>query len=202
MIVSKPNYKAILDLETLDTKPSAVVLSVGFLIYDENKQQSFDELLLDGHQIVLDIQPQLNKGRTISKSTLQFWMEQDNEARNGLFYGEEIVSDIPQLFNFVIKNFKQVYECKLDLKNLPIQCRGQDFDIPMIRDLMEQFDLNFPFPHWKSRDLRTIYEENNFKYKQFEDNHKPSEFIKHNALHDCAMDAFMLQRMRANNKGT
>ena len=68
-----------LDIETLDTQSSAVVLQVGWVTFD-----------LLGHlsaptQWTMDIQERINQGRTISASTLKFWMEQSDIARQQVF---------------------------------------------------------------------------------------------------------------------
>lgn len=58
------------DIETLDTAPSSVVLSIGAVKFD------FASDNVDTFQINLDIQDQINMGRTISADTLIWWTKQ------------------------------------------------------------------------------------------------------------------------------
>ena len=63
------------DLETLDTKASAVILSIGACRFDEN------EIDNDGFYRVITIQSCIDEGRTISGSTLKWWMDQSERAK-------------------------------------------------------------------------------------------------------------------------
>lgn len=198
--------KAVLDTETLDTIPSSVLLSAGFVIYDESKLDSFDSLLKSGEHVVFDIQPQLDTGRTISASTLSFWMDQGRSAKESLFKGKSTPDHLLGMIEAVTRKFFNVpdnQDIEYDkqgriklLKDIKIQVRGQDFDIPLVNNFLTHYGYISPFNYSKSRDLRTIYDENDFDYHAYEKLNKPKNFIKHNALHDSAFDAFMLQRMR------
>ena len=203
--VSK-TIKAVLDTETLDTIPTSVLLSAGFVIYDESKLDSFDSLLESGENVVFDIQPQLDTGRSVSASTLSFWMDQGRSAKDKLFKGKSTPDHLIGMIESVTRKFFNIpdsEEIEYDnqgriklLKDVKIQVRGQDFDIPLVNNFLMQYGFNTPFNYSKSRDLRTIYDENNFDYHAYEKLNKPKNFIKHNSLHDSAFDAFMLQRMR------
>ena len=65
-----------IDLETLDTHPSAVILSVGMVAFCPEDGRPW----LASHAWNLPIQEQLDKGRTISESTLDWWMQQPRET--------------------------------------------------------------------------------------------------------------------------
>lgn len=197
--------KALLDIETLDIKPNAVVLSAAFLIYDEDKLQTYDELLSQGEHITFDIQSQINDGRSISASTMNFWIG-EGESAKVIFDGKSPPLHFMYMVELVVKRYFGIDDnVTLDrlndgslkiLRKVPIQCRGQDFDFPITRSLTQDCGQPYPFRFSMARDLRTVYDENNFKYIQEENKCKPINFVKHHALHDITLDAYMLQRMR------
>lgn len=75
---------AMIDIETLDTRPSAVVLSIGVVLFNRrNADVPFKELNLKfGKREFRD--EQIMMGRTISKDTAQWWRGQDPEAKSCL----------------------------------------------------------------------------------------------------------------------
>ncbi len=76
------------DLETLDTKPSAVVLSIGAVVWEAKYLPSEHKIKwyeVDKFLRVLDIQKQLDSGRTVSQATLLWWMDQDPKAKAEAF---------------------------------------------------------------------------------------------------------------------
>jgi hypothetical protein len=106
------------DNETLDVKPTAVVLTVGAVMVEG------DEIIKDIY-FALDIQEQLNLGRTISGSTIAWWMQQSADAIKPLF-------DAPKLTigeaRAVVRG--HAYKCER------IWARPGMFDLVMLRDLL------------------------------------------------------------------
>ncbi len=64
-----------IDLETLDTESTACILSIGACRFNE------DEIDNDGFYRVIKIQSNIDEGRTISGSTLAWWMTQNDRAK-------------------------------------------------------------------------------------------------------------------------
>ena len=69
------------DWETLDSEPTAVVRSVGWAIFCDETRQVVKCGYIDG----IDVPMQLRQGRTISWSTLCWWAKQSGEAREAMF---------------------------------------------------------------------------------------------------------------------
>jgi hypothetical protein len=65
-----------IDIETLDIRPSAVVFQVGLLAFNDPLFGD-DGKVLEEKLLHLDILPQILRGRTIDSSTVQFWKEQE-----------------------------------------------------------------------------------------------------------------------------
>ncbi len=91
-----------LDLETLDTKPSAVVLSIGAVVFETAEKPllpaeyvdwtkagrpiTLDYEVKDRFYRILDIEEQLGPlMRTVSQSTLLWWNKQDQDAKDEAF---------------------------------------------------------------------------------------------------------------------
>ena len=64
---------AMIDLETLDTKPSSQILSLGAVKFNAlSNEEPYSDLYLKP-----DIDQQNKKGRTTSESTIEWWDKQD-----------------------------------------------------------------------------------------------------------------------------
>ena len=67
-----------IDLETLDTSPSAAIIS---LIGAVKFRSATQTPLGDKFYLPVSIQSNLDEGRTISGDTLRWWMNQDDGAQ-------------------------------------------------------------------------------------------------------------------------
>ncbi len=63
---------AMIDLETLGTRPDGVILSVGGVKFDPNGSKIIDEFYYK-----LDVDEQTERGRSIDESTIEWWGTQD-----------------------------------------------------------------------------------------------------------------------------
>jgi len=127
-----------LDIETLDTRSSAVVLSIGLCeVTREGVSNAF--------KINLDIQSQIDAGRTISSNTLQWWMIQDSETRNAAFYNPQDV-----------KEALLIVRQRLSKEAASVFVKGPAFDAAILDDLAATFNVApvCYFRRW--RDIRTL----------------------------------------------
>lgn len=76
-----------IDIETLDTKPTAVVLSVGACQFELET----GEIGVQYNSGPLVINTQLQAGRTISENTLRWWMQAEQEAARASSFGSNVV---------------------------------------------------------------------------------------------------------------
>ena len=75
---------AMIDLETLDTKPSCQILSLGAVKFNAlNNDEPHSELYIKP-----DIDQQTDCGRTSSDSTIQWWSKQDPKVQEEAFSAE------------------------------------------------------------------------------------------------------------------
>ena len=140
------------DIETLGLQTDAVVLSIGAVAFDRNVLDDFHSFDIDGSRYfynTLEIQPQLDKGRTVTASTLEFWKKQPEmpERKAGLL-------TVFAAFNvWLYKNFQQRDFC--------VWAKGPDFDIVILENLYRMHvHVQVPpmpplFQYWQARDVRT-----------------------------------------------
>lgn len=186
----------IFDLETLDKVPSAIVLSLG--VTSGNWDDiSFDGLLEHGEEHFFKAKEQQVKyERTLSTDTVQWWAKQQEDAKR-IFKAKnkKSISELPTLlWEYVKKNNLK--------KGGQVLTRGNHFDVPIINDIFQQFNMPECFPWWMIRDVRSIidtiygtcngYPPNKSLFlSEMREDH---ELVKHNALHDTIIDVIMLKK--------
>lgn len=169
-----------IDLETLDTAPTAVVLSIGAVAFDP-----YGHVL--GQQFYVEftnfLEQQTNVGRTISPSTVLWWMRQDAAARE-VFQPKETS---PQRCSMMwgLSAFGDF------LKENPVNnvwAKDPDFDVVILRSLYQTNapDIAFPFKYNSGRSVRTIEA---MPFARLRD--KPP--TAHNALEDAVAQAKAVQ---------
>ena len=163
-----------IDLETLDTKPSCTVLSLGAIKFNPlDDSEPHSELYL---KINVDDQDRL--GRTTSDDTIAWWAKQDPKAMEEAFDQTGAVS--------VDEALRQVSKWSVGVDT--IWCQGPAFDIVILENLFRQYNHHIPWPFWKIRDSRTLFG------IMPVDPRKATNFAAHNALEDCKVQALCVQQ--------
>lgn len=178
-----------MDIETLSTRADAVVLSIGICFFDDEKDQSFQEIVDNGVELFFCRDTQTEKGRHVMPSTVQWWSEQGEEAQRVLKANELITPrDFHPLLEKVCEDRGMSYNWVK--KYCRWFTRGPHFDIAICDHLFADYNVTPPWKYYKVRDIRTWLEchglEDNLKLV------KPQEMVAHNALHDAAFDAWMM----------
>lgn len=128
-----------IDLETLDTKPTTVILSIGAVAFDpftgDERGRFYEEI---------DAQGQIDQGRTVSADTLKWWMGQDNGVIK--LEGERDLGHALHL----LYEFFGLAECYETWGN------GSTFDVSIMEDAYRSFNMEAPWKFWAVRDMRTI----------------------------------------------
>jgi hypothetical protein len=125
-----------------------------------------------------DVDEQLNKGRTISESTMDWWATQAEDVR------EEALGDDNRTSVFEILKALNKWCVGVDT----IWCQGPAFDIVILEDLFRQYEHHVPWPFWKIKDSRTLFG------IMPTDPRKEIKFAAHNALEDCKVQALCVQQ--------
>lgn len=175
-----------IDIETLDTKASSVVIQTACVIFDYNDKGQVS-IIGEGNSF-LNVGDQLKIGRTISEDTVKFWLSNsDNQGVLG-----DILS---QGSKFEKGQLKDMVQDTLTLfKDTPdvveIWSQGPTFDIIILEDMCKQLGLQVPWKFYQVRDLRTVQK---FVGDDAKSIKMKAENSNHNALDDCHSQIKLLQ---------
>ena len=173
----------VIDIETLDTVDSAVIVSIAAVVFNRNDAPG---TYIDEIHIKLDTENQ--PGRTISASTVAWWMSKGMEdARNEAF---NVPKNEKIRLGLALKQLEDFIK-KYDLE----ECWGcsPDFDMGILSHAYEQHKVKFPMPFWKFSDIRTIEK---FFYSTNTRKKGGKNWLNgtaHDALDDCYMEANVVQ---------
>jgi len=162
-----------IDLETLDTSPACVVLTIGAVKFDPKKETVVDELY-----IRVDVDEQLARNRTVDDGTVAWWATQPQMVQDEAM-GEQdrmaVTDMIYQLNKFMVGT---------EL----IWGQGYGFDMTILENLYQQYGVNKPWNFWSLRDSRTV-----FKMMKTDPLRVIPKVMAHNALADAHHQAQCLQ---------
>jgi len=157
------------DLESLNTTPGAVILSIGAVKFDLESGKIDEE----GFYARLDMEEQFTMGRTVSGSTIKWWMEQSDVAR-AVFKEQSIPLDD------ALASFIKYATNKKD--DIIVWANGPEFDITILGDLFHQKGMDLPWKFWNAESVRT--------YRRLPGADRiPKEPVLHNALMDAVAQA-------------
>lgn len=137
-----------LDLETLDVKPSAVVLSIGAVMFDRYTREQGPTFYVE---LTNHLDDQIKQGRTISGDTLEWWMRQSEEARQ--VFAAKKTSFARCTAMYAVTQFEEF--CNANSARY-IWAKDPDFDVAILRSLFEDYGFKFPFSYSKARAVRTV----------------------------------------------
>jgi hypothetical protein len=181
----------VFDVETLGVESNAVVLSAAMVHFDPEKRPTYQDLLNDACFVKFNAKEQMDVGRTVSKSTLEWWKEQHEYVKK--------VSLEPSREDMTVENGMQMfYDYMAKFPNASKQtmwARGS-LDQLAIDSLAVKFGLQEITGYNMWRDVRTavdvLYGTTNGYVEVDHPLFKRHEVIKHHPVHDCALDAMQL----------
>lgn len=187
----KENSIFIFDVETLGVESNAVVLSAALIHFDPEQRPTYQDLLNGACFVKFNAKEQLQIGRTVSKSTLDWWKSQHEYVRK--------ISLDPNREDMNVENGMQKfydYMSKfLNAKHQTMWARGS-LDQIVIDSLAVKFGLEEITGYNMWRDVRTaidiLYGTTNGYVDIDHPLFKRHEVIKHHPVHDCALDAIQL----------
>jgi hypothetical protein len=166
-----------IDLETLDTRATSVILSIGAVKFGTvgNYGTFYRNCLFDDQIRV--------HNRSVSESTVRWWFDQTPEARAHL-----AVNPLP--LAMVLAELRQWFEQDPG----PVEhvwARGQDFDIAILNHAYDQYGQVKPWTYRQPRDSRTVVDD----YLPL-DQRPPEAGTLHNALDDALYEAECVRRVK------
>lgn len=160
------------DIETLDTRPSAVILSIGAVHFDIEEPYKLGEVF----HVHIDIDSCLDHGRTVSGSTVLWWLGQEEDARNRLSDAKRVSLPVAldQLGAFISAKDR-------------VWGNGAAFDNSVLSDAYRTVGQQQPWRFWNDMCYRTLK-------NLYKDVPKPSfDGVAHDALDDARNQALHLQ---------
>ncbi len=181
MIRNKPVTKlAVLDIETLDKTPSAVIFAIGCVIVDVEQLEITNEF----YTVINPNQ----KGRTTGNGTPEWWIKQSVEAPEAFeqlqqSYGSNktLKAALYELGSFLREEFNE--------EPVNMFGNGPEFDNVILDDAFSWAGLKTPWSYWGNQSIRTSN-----LLAQLAGHKIEREFvgIKHHALDDAYHEAFLL----------
>lgn len=171
-----------IDIETLDTKASSVVIqiaAVSFLYNDKGQVEIIGEL-----DIKLPAHVQMAIGRTISLDTVKFWL---NTPKQQKLLGELLAPSEEQGYIPGLNEFEEF--CRAH-KPCEYWSQGPTFDMIILEDMSYDQGISVPWKFYQVRDLRTVQK---FVGDDAKSIKMKAENSNHNALDDCHSQIKLLQ---------
>ena len=186
------------DIETLGIESTAVVLSAAIICFDPEKDSdiSFRELVERGLLVKFDAKDQVKRlDRTMTKSTLDWWGKQGDYQQKLSFVPDASRDLITEDGLQAIRKYINQYHRGADPQTMTIWARGS-LDQMAIDSLALKAGVEpiAPFNRW--RDVRTAIDlmtDSKNGYCTVRDLNR-DEVVKHDPVHDCALDILMLLR--------
>jgi hypothetical protein len=164
-----PKIHWMIDIETLDTRPGAVILSIGVCevrLMPEHGRLFYEEV---------GVWSQMD--RTESVDTKEWWKTQPNCPYQGTQPLYEILTRLTTFF-------------KEHPHDPIIWCKGTDFDVMVLADAFREHNLALPWKYNHVRDFRTVRKIFGHMIQGV-----PENTQKHNALADAIHQAKELSSM-------
>ena len=166
---------ATIDIETLGTSPDTVVLTIGGIKFDPMA----DDGLHSEFYYRVDADEQIEMGRSVMESTIEWWEKQSEEVKAEAMNPEGRVS--------VEETLKALNKWLVGVDKL--WCQGPVFDIGILENLYKQIKLHHNWSFWNIRDSRTLFG------LMDRDPRKEIDFAAHNALADAIVQSLCIQKV-------
>ena len=162
-----------IDLETLDTSPYCVILTIGVVRFDPKGMGVVERLEL---RPTIEDQTEIHN-RIINEDTLRWWSEQSPDAL------EEALGDQGRT------SFRDCMEklYKFCWNRRAVWSNGASFDVVVMESAWRNLEMRIPWSFYTIRDTRTLYEVAGVKLR--DGGHTTS----HKAVEDAERQAIVVQ---------
>lgn len=176
------------DIETLDTRPSAAIVSIGACRIDWD-----NGVVTDNFYQAIRVSSNYAVGRSVSHDTMRWWDKQSEQARKVLTDPDAMDLDIA-LISFA--RYLGQFGLRRAASTVRLWGNGSDFDNVIIADAYSSLGLDAPWKFYNNRCFRTVKD-------LYSDVIQPPvrEGVHHNALDDAVYQAKCLIQLGANLRG-
>lgn len=166
-VVKEREMQVMIDIETMDNRPTSAIVSIGAVKFGPHTGQLGGTFYANVH-----LESSVAAGLTTSASTIMWWMQQSNEARQALTENATTLYDaLSGLSEFVRPSGCNVW------------AHSPAFDLVILDNAYRALNQYAPWSHRKTRCARTIYDLAGIDLSAY------SEGTIHNALDDAICQA-------------
>ena len=185
------------DIETLDTRQSAIVLSVGAVVWRTigmtvHVSGKVDSKLrwekVDEFYRILDIDSQVARGRTLSESALFWWLQQDSTARSEAFNPRRTHAQV------VTTAFNVWAHEHVENGLTRFWADPACFDFPIWENLVDGVECKYPWRYNQRYDVRSIVTEASYSVSS---HRYDGEGTAHTPVYDCERQIDLLVAAQA-----
>ena len=137
------------DIETMDIIPTAAIVSIGAVHFDVAGQGSHESMLEDSFNVNISLESNEKFGRTMSASTIEWWLKQSKDAQKSLF------RDPLMPLNTALIKYRMWLESKTADR---YYANDPDFDIVILNNGLKSIGDSSPFAYHQHRSVRTTIE--------------------------------------------
>jgi DNA polymerase III epsilon subunit-like protein len=170
------NTDIMIDLETLDTSPSASILTIGAVRFDPFGKD-VQEPACTKFYVKVDLDSCDRIGLTTTQATIDWWAGQSKEAQEEAFSPDGRID--------IVDAFNQLYKFCWGAKR--VWSHGAGFDIIICEHIFRKIGKAIPWSFWEVRDTRTLFD------LGINPNRPP--VLKHHALEDAWNQAVGVQNV-------
>lgn len=155
--IQGPHFpELMIDIETLSTRYDAAIISIAAVRFNITTKQYARPFFYE------EIDHESLTNFHVNPKTIKWWEQQDKTPPNG---STKIQSALVKLIDFINEH-----------PPTRVWAKSPSFDINRLEYACDHFDLEWPIPFWKGRDVRTAMDMGNI----------PNNFTAtHNAVEDC-----------------
>jgi len=160
-----------LDLETMGFKGDAAIISIGAIAFDPE-----NDTLGESFYVNVDLSSCIESGLTVDGATIEWWIQQSDEAKAMLF------KDAVELEEALTKFTDYI----LQFRNVKVWGNGLGFDNVIIKNAYKAVGKERPWNDFQDRDMRTMID---ITKSIFGSQPKVKKGVAHNALDDAIFQA-------------
>jgi exodeoxyribonuclease VIII len=170
--MSKNSLHLMIDLETLGLNPTAAIVGIGAVFFNPESGElgkTFDKFVT--------VQSNMELDRTITPSTLEWWLKQPSAVREKMFTKEAIH------LSTAMQEFSKFVVGVTGGKEYRVWGNGATFDITIMEDAYRCVKRRPPWKYRNVRDVRTLVDLTSHLPRT------PFEGVRHLALDDAVHQA-------------
>lgn len=179
------NCAAMVDIETLSTRPDSTIVSIAAILFDPFEINEVNDLFT-GHTFYMNVDRNSQPNSHVCPDTLAWWDRQSESARLRLL-------DDPQPIDIALRELHNFLCFRQDQTHPPaheLWANGPNFDCVILESAYSKYSrFKLPIPFMRQYDVRTT--------KELAWRHGGAPLIEvgvaHNALDDCVKQALYVQ---------